>query len=86
MGQRDTERQATVDTTRDLEPNRSNTSPQQGGPSRSRQQQQQRGTPAPGSGEPEVQENQRDRESSTGVPRQSQVDVERGGSGDDLPM
>ena len=85
MRQQDTEHQGTVGTTRDLEPNR-NTTQQQGGPSRTRQQQQQRGTPAPGSGEPDVQENQRDRESSTGVPRQSQGDVERGGSGGDLPM
>jgi len=85
MAKRDTERQATVNTTRDLEPNRRNTS-QQGSPSRSRQQQQQRGTPAPGGGEPEVRENRRDGESSTGLPRQSQVDVERGGSGGDLPM
>jgi|KBSSwiStaDraftv2_1062776.scaffolds.fasta_scaffold1100604_2 hypothetical protein len=86
MPSKDTERQETVNTTRDREPNRRNTTQQQGGSSRTRQQQQQPGTPAPGGGEPDVQENQRDRESSAGVPRQSQDDVERGGSGGDLPM
>ena len=85
----DTERQGTVDTTRDQKVNQRGQAQQQGGsqPKRPAQQQQQRSpSDNPGGGEPEVQENLRDRDKSTSSPRHPQVDVERGGSGGDLPM
>ena len=80
---KDTQRQGTVDTTRDLEPNRRNISSQQGNLTQPGQQRQQRGAPTPGGGEPEVKETQRDRASEPG---QTRTDIEREGGGDDLPM